>query len=618
VFFMCSFQILNLYERQRGDGFPLAAMLAVISKDNKELIPMMSAHIYTVCPTAIPSLPHTSPDASEEEFMKALGMLQINKNDEPIQFETFERFLNRTEGVISLVADIMASQPSSHLLLDGHNGAIQWLKRFLSLLPEAPHTPLPLVTAPVLDAFLRGAGHMLANHHADEFKPIMDTIVNDIVNRLDLNTIGMPSSIRLKKTIEGGFEGFLKNLPSRALPELYYGGSEGNEVGHGIGSSGGALSVSFSSSTNAFGGGNNSAPSGPFSSSTNAFGVAGDSAPSGPFSSSTNTFGGTSFLKPKGSNMISSPFDASSSTNEKVPGFSSGTTHSPFSIGSSQVPDSTNSMMATTESVTNPSPFGFNSSLAAGTGKPGSDSSPFGNPNPSPFSQVPQNTGPSSFGGGSTLGSASNTMNPSPFGGSVMATSPSPFGTSGGSMGAINSTSTKIPFGSSFGTASYSNPDAAPAFGTSTPAPSTFGSVTNQQTSFNSGTSTSPFISSGITSQSPFGSSIGGASGTTSTPFGSSNTSTMTTPFGGAFGSAMTTKPSPFGNPDAGSSSSPFSSFSGGVGQHNTSFQSQQQGKPPPCTFFAQGRCNKGANCRFSHDMPQTNNFSSPFGGPRR
>jgi GLE1-like protein len=199
-------------------------MLAAVSKENKDIIPMLAAHIYSVCPTAIPSLPHATPDASEEDFMKSLGMLQINKkdNDEPIQFESFERFLSRTEGVISIVADIMASQPSTHQLLEGHNGAIQWMKRFLALLPEAPEAPLPLVTAPVLDAFLRGAGHMLAVHHAEEFKPILQMISNDIVNRLDVSTIGMPSSIRLKKTIEGGFDKFRNNLPSRALPELYY------------------------------------------------------------------------------------------------------------------------------------------------------------------------------------------------------------------------------------------------------------------------------------------------------------------------------------------------------------------------------------------------------------
>jgi hypothetical protein len=77
----------------RGDGFPLANMCALVSVDNKDLIPVLAAHIYTVCPTAIPTLPTPSSDASEEELMQSLGMLK-GKNGE---FETFERFLARTE-----------------------------------------------------------------------------------------------------------------------------------------------------------------------------------------------------------------------------------------------------------------------------------------------------------------------------------------------------------------------------------------------------------------------------------------------------------------------------------------------------------------------------------------
>ena len=77
----------------RGDGFPLANMLAMVSVENKELVPILAAHIYTVCPTAIPTLPVASPNASEEDFMEGLGMIK-GKNGE---FESFDRFLTRTE-----------------------------------------------------------------------------------------------------------------------------------------------------------------------------------------------------------------------------------------------------------------------------------------------------------------------------------------------------------------------------------------------------------------------------------------------------------------------------------------------------------------------------------------
>jgi hypothetical protein len=84
---------LFLVHSPRGDGFPLANMCALVSVDNKELVSVLAAHIYTVCPTAIPTLPTPSSDASEEELMQSLGMLK-GKNGE---FETFERFLARTE-----------------------------------------------------------------------------------------------------------------------------------------------------------------------------------------------------------------------------------------------------------------------------------------------------------------------------------------------------------------------------------------------------------------------------------------------------------------------------------------------------------------------------------------
>lgn len=68
-------------------------MLAHVAANTKDLIPVLTAHIYTVCPTAIPTLPHIAPDASEEELMQSLGMLRGKDG----QFESFPRFLSRTE-----------------------------------------------------------------------------------------------------------------------------------------------------------------------------------------------------------------------------------------------------------------------------------------------------------------------------------------------------------------------------------------------------------------------------------------------------------------------------------------------------------------------------------------
>lgn len=98
---------------QRGDGFPLANMLALVSVDAKELAPVLAAHIYTVCPTAVPQLPHPAPDASEDEVMESLGMLKLKDG----QYESFERFLARIEvRILRRAFQSIDGTPSLHCL----------------------------------------------------------------------------------------------------------------------------------------------------------------------------------------------------------------------------------------------------------------------------------------------------------------------------------------------------------------------------------------------------------------------------------------------------------------------------------------------------------------------
>ena len=66
----------------KGDGFPLAGMLSMIATEQKEIIPILAAHIYTVCPIAIPLLPKVSKDASEDDVMTGLGMQRDKKTGE--------------------------------------------------------------------------------------------------------------------------------------------------------------------------------------------------------------------------------------------------------------------------------------------------------------------------------------------------------------------------------------------------------------------------------------------------------------------------------------------------------------------------------------------------------
>ena len=85
---------MTLHYRTRGDGYPLVHMLTHASTQlSSDFSNTLMAHVYTVCPTAIPSLPTPKEDCSEEELMESLGMLK-GKNGE---YETFDRFLARTE-----------------------------------------------------------------------------------------------------------------------------------------------------------------------------------------------------------------------------------------------------------------------------------------------------------------------------------------------------------------------------------------------------------------------------------------------------------------------------------------------------------------------------------------
>ena len=120
---------------------------------------------------------------------------------------------------------MMTSRPSSHNMLGGNMGAITFLKHFLDQLDFTKNdTKLPLITAPVLVAFLTTAGHMLARKFPNEFQPLLDMISNQVLPKLDEGTFGAPSSVRLKKLVDGGYQTFETTLPEGAIPDLYSGG----------------------------------------------------------------------------------------------------------------------------------------------------------------------------------------------------------------------------------------------------------------------------------------------------------------------------------------------------------------------------------------------------------
>lgn len=474
--------------------------------------------------------------------------------------------LASVQSIISLVADILASSPSNHVLLGGNEAAIKWLSRFLALLPAAPESPLPLLTAPVLDAFLTGAGHMLANKHANEFTAYLETILNDVLPRLDVGSIGAPSATRLKKTVAGGFDAFKHQLPSKALADLYYGASGTSVQSKAPFSSSGSTTATETvpALSNPF-----SAPAkaSPFQTATTGF------APSPFVSSTSNPFqnpsaAASSSQPAAASSTASAPFGATSSASTFPFGVSVPTnpTTSPFGtgFGNSQGNSSTG-MDDRMDSGTFSANMGLESSKAAypQIGAPGfasqSSTTTMIAPAPSPFSQ--------------TSSSAS------PFGSSVSNSSPGFSGQLGGAgFGFAASSST--PFPSSSQASGFSGAMSTGAFG-----------QTSSQTPF-----TQSFTNPAASGSAAFGSSL-------STPFGQQ----------APFGNQLSTS-SPFGTQ---SSSSSFAAMGGLGGQQNASvFGGGASDQRPPCHFFAKGTCKNGAACRFSH--AGSSQGSNPFGGPRR
>jgi hypothetical protein len=453
--------------------------------------------------------------------------------------------------------------------MGGHELAVTWLSRFLLLLPDEA-SPLPLVVAPVLDAFLHGAGHMMAKKHADEFRPLLDKIIEDVINRLDEGVIGKPSATRLKKTVSRGFDGFTNTLPSKALPALYYGaeGTPSRGVSSGISLPGSSTGQSpFGSSTTGqslFGGASQSAPN------NSGFGLSNQQ---GSLSSKTSPFGGSAVYGSQ--------------------------SQSPFSGG---IP--AQATMSSTSS------FG-----GAVSNQPGAQSSPFGG---TMSNQVGIQ---SSALGGTTLSQGG--MHSSPFGGS----SANQTGTQGSFFGSLTANQTvtqNIPFGGA-------TSNVAGTISSSFRGENTNQAGTNSNNPFSSNPHQYPssFGGASTSAPSPFGAPLVQGNGN---PFGSNQlTQQNSTNFGGgmqnqsssvSFGSMLASNnaASPFGT-NIQHTPSPFSvgppnnygstNSSGGGGYQGV----QQAGgrSRPACKFFAQGKCRFNKNCKFSHE--QVPGAHGSFGG---
>lgn len=490
------------------------------------------------------------------------------------------------------MADIMSAQPPTHTLMGGNEGAVKWLSRFLKLLPDAPVAPLPLLTAPVLDAFLTGAGHMLANVHGERFRQYLDVITNDIMNRLDVGPIGKPSSIRLQKTIEGGFAKFKSELPSKALAELYLASGSGgsSQASHS------PPRLSVSQKLMGY------TPSQRQSSSSSSFTSPFGQAP-GQASQKSNPFGGPSSTSNSNVGAISAFGNSTSNSSKQSPfGIASNIgTQSPF--GGQQSNNQNQTPFGLASNNTNQSPFGS-------TTNTNSNQSPFG-----AAQSQSQNTNPFGGPGGN---------NQSPFGAGT-----SSFGSNPAQESGMQDDSGAHGFqpGNTSGSSTLSaSPFGAPS--------SAFGSSTNATPFGQSNSSASPFGSS-LAGGSPFSGKPGTGPMSNSTPFGQSSSfgAPNPTPFGssghtgGMFGAAAASS-SPFGS-GAPPNVSPFGAPSqAGPSFNKPTHRKETGGNKTTCKFFAQGRCRFGDNCRFSHDTGGggggggggfgSNNNTNPFGGGQR
>ncbi|CAM9109024.1 unnamed protein product [Pylaiella littoralis] len=183
LYFNLADKLVDYSERDHFSGdsyrmaFPLACVAIDLMAEHAGLSDLFLGTLYTRCPSAVPALAFDTAGLSDGEVMALLG--QAGDEDMPA-------FLNRTKGLVVLMASIMQTPPHGGTNTEHPLPLSQgwcWLARFVNGLAAyvKKGNPPPVPTGPVLEWFLKVAGFELQRRYGSAFDKVVQTIKTEVL-----------------------------------------------------------------------------------------------------------------------------------------------------------------------------------------------------------------------------------------------------------------------------------------------------------------------------------------------------------------------------------------------------------------------------------------------------